>query len=30
MSGIFDYDTNLIPPDPDFFSSGISLESDDK
>ena len=30
MTGMFDYDTKLIPPDPDFFSSGISIDSDDK
>ena len=30
MSGMFDYDTKLIPPDPDFFSAGISIDSDDK
>ena len=30
MSSIFSFNHKLIPPDPDFFSSGLSFESDDK
>ena len=30
MKQLFEYNHKLIPPDPDFFSAGISFESDDK
>ena len=30
LKQLFEYNHKLIPPDPDFFSAGISFESDDK
>ena len=30
LKSLFAYNNKLIPPDPDFFSAGISFESDDK
>ena len=30
FSSIFDYNHELIPPDPNFFSAGFLGESDDK
>ena len=30
LSRLFDYNHDLIPPDPNFFSAGFFGESDDK
>ena len=30
LKQLFEYNHKLIPPDPDFFSAGVSFESDDK